>query len=186
MIEMSVRRAAVASLLVSLTVGAAFATSVVAKSFRAISTEADEIFAATVTDVRSYRRDGGAIWTAVTFGELTWFAGEPQPEVELEFAGGTVDDVSQIIGGMPRFRVGERVLLFVRDRGTISPIVGFHQGCFALAPGEDGEVVVMPDRRPVLSVEADGLAFGVAGETDGAIRLQDLMDEVAAMREAGE
>ncbi len=158
------------------------ATSVVAKSFRSISAEAEQIFSGTVLETRSYRSDNGHIWTAVKFGDLTWFAGSGRAETELSFAGGTIGDRSEIVAGMPRFSQGQRVLLFVRDRDTVSPIVGFHQGCFRLVPSGAREVVTTVGKQPVLSVENGELVTGVAGETEDAISVDELMSVVAELR----
>lgn len=151
------------------------ATTVIAKSFRAIAVEADRVFAGVVTDVSSYRRgEDGPIWTAVRFGELRWIAGGSGGETELQFAGGRVGELAELVGGMPQFQVGQRVLLFVHDAQTASPVVGFHQGCFALRDGED--VVITPDHRPVLALEGDELLTGEPGQPGGMT-----LDEFAAI-----
>jgi len=158
------------------------ATSVIAKSFRSISAEAEQIFAGTVLETRSYRSESGHLWTSVRFGDLTWLAGAGGAETELSFAGGTIGDRSEIVAGMPRFSQGQRVLLFVRDRDTVSPIVGFHQGCFRLVRSGSREVVTTVGRQPVLSVENGEMVTGVAGETDGAMTVDELMGAVAGLR----
>lgn len=142
------------------------ATTVVAKSFRTIAVEADRVFAAVVSDVHSYRRgEDGPIWTAVRFGDVRWIAGGSGAETELEFAGGSIGDRAEVVGGMPQFKVGQRVLLFVHDAPSASPVVGFHQGCFALRDGED--VVITSDYRPVLAFARDELVIGEPGQTGG-------------------
>lgn len=177
------RRRAVAGLAVALTIAAqAGATTVVGKSFRSLATEAEEIFAATVTDVESYQKDGGRIWTAVRFGDLTWIAGGERPQVELHFAGGRIGERAEVVGGMPRFSEGQRVLLFVRDAGTASPIVGFHQGCFALETADGEDVVVTANRRPVLSLEGGRLRTGEPGVIEGAMSFEDFRRAVNRIR----
>jgi len=160
---------------------AAPATTVIAKTFRSVATEADAVFAGTVREVRSYRRDDDRIWTAVRFGELRWLAGGSGEETELEFAGGQVGDRAEMIGGMPRFTVGQRVVLFVRDAPSISPVVGFHQGCYALRETGAGDIVVTPDARPVRAVDGDELVLGESGGEDG-MSLDAFAEVVAEMR----
>ena len=152
---------------VSLAAASASATTVIAKSFRSLSTEAEAVFAATVQTVESYRRDNGRIWTAVRFTDIDWLAGTERSEIELHFAGGRVGDRAEVVGGMPQFVAGQRVLLFIRDQGTASPVVGFHQGCFDLRESEAGERVRTIDNRPVLGVDGDDLLTGEVGEAGG-------------------
>jgi hypothetical protein len=170
--------------LIALVVVGATATTVIAKSFRSLAVEADAIFAGTVEEVRSYRRDNGRIWTAVRFGELKWLVGDGGSQRELQFAGGRIGDRAEIVGGMPQFTVGQRVVLFVRDDGTASPIVGFHQGCFGLRPSDLGETVVTPDSRPVLGIDGDELLTGEVGEP-GGVSLDVFFDLVTDLRDGG-
>lgn len=171
--------------LIALAVVAATATTVIAKSFRSLAVEADAIFAGTVEEVRSYRRDDGRIWTAVRFAELRSLVGGEGPQRELQFAGGRIGDRAEIVGGMPQFAVGQRVVLFVHDDGTASPIVGFHQGCFGLRPSQFGETVVTPDDRPVLGIDGDELLTGEVGEV-GGVTLDGFFDLVTDLREEGD
>ncbi len=164
--------------------GSVFATTVIAKSFRSLAVEADAVFAGTVSEVRSYRRDNGRIWTVVRFSDLHWMAGGGGSEKELEFAGGRVGDRAEMVGGMPQFVEGQRALLFVRDGGSASPIVGFHQGCFALRPSEIGETVVTLDGRPVLGIDGDELLSGEPGES-GGLTIDAFSEIVVELRERG-
>jgi hypothetical protein len=166
----------------------AVATSVIARSFHDLAVEADGVFAGTVTDVRSYRSDRGHIRTAVRFGELRWLvappaaAGATDAEKELHFAGGRLGEIAEVVGGMPQFTVGQRVVIFYRDTETASPIVGFHQGCFGLRAGDAGaDTVFTADHRPVLAVEAGELVAGDAG-AGGAMSLEDFAAAVARQR----
>lgn len=167
------------------------ATTVIAKSFAALAAEADGVFAGTVVDVRSYRRDDGHIRTAVRFGELRWLVAPPDAgsEKELHFAGGRVGEVAEVVGGMPQFEVGQRVVVFYRDTESASPIVGFHQGCFGLRETDAGaEVVYTADHRPVRAVENGELVAGDVGATlsgagdDAAMSLDDFAAAVTRQR----
>ncbi len=171
----------VAIALTAISASSMSATSVIAKSFRSLAVEADAIFAGTVDDVRSYRRDDGRIWTRVRFGDLRWVAGDGGDEKELHFAGGRIGDRAELVGGMPQFAVGQRVVLFVRDIASASPIVGFHQGCFGLRPSPAGETVVTLDQRPVLGIDGDELLTGEVAES-GGLGLDDFAEIVAGLR----
>ncbi len=167
--------------LVALAVASSSATTVIAKSFRSLSVEAEVVFAGTVGEVRPYRRNNGRIWTAVRFVDVRWLAGDGGGEKELHFAGGRIDDRAELVGGMPSFVEGQRAVLFVRDAGTASPIVGFHQGCFGLRASEVGETVVTLDGRPVLGIDGDDLVTGEAGER-GGLTLEAFSEVVGELR----
>src|SRR5262249_43396565 len=118
--------------------------------FAALCDEADLIFVGTVTDVESRWADASrqAIETLVTFGDLTWLYGTPQPSVTLRFAGGELDGLREEIAGLPHFVLGERRVIFARQGRFVSPVVGFDQG--ALRVGDTGT------GPTVLGVEAMG------------------------------
>ncbi len=171
-----------------LSAAAAVATTVIAKSFQDLAVEADGIFAGVVTGVRSDRRDDGHIRTAVRFEVHRWLAvpastGEAD-EVELTFAGGRVGELAELVGGMPQFAIGQRVVIFYRDTESASPIVGFHQGCFGLRQSDDAisddDEVLTADHLPVVGVAGGRLNTGAAEQT--AITLGELAAEVARLR----
>jgi hypothetical protein len=165
-----------------LAVTSAGATSVVAKSFTDLCREADLIFVGGVVEVKSQWADPqrSRIETAVTFSDLRWVRGGDGSEVTLHFAGGEVDGITEVIGGMPHFHVGQRVLLFARNDHSISPIVGFHQGCLGVVPdAAGGEVVVAADGRPVVAVNDSGFELAEAGAPlSRAVSLQTVLAAV--------
>jgi hypothetical protein len=142
--------------------GEAFATTVVARSFAELCVEADTIFVGTVDDVRSQRVEGsgGSIETLVRFSRLEVLAGVPRAEITLRFSGGEVDGVREEVIGVPRFARGERVVLFVRDRPAVSPVVGFHQGDFRVLAGASGEIVLPGDGATLPAGDGGGGAAG--------------------------
>jgi hypothetical protein len=70
------------------------------------------------------------IHTLVTVTVEEWVKGEPRGnEIIIKIPGGQVGEVSQMVGGSPNFRIGEKVLVFlqIQDDDTIS-VVGGTQG----------------------------------------------------------
>lgn len=110
------------------------ATTVIPPTFDELVARAATIVRGQVVDVRSEWRDSRSdrtIVTLVTFTVDSVVKGPASIQILLEFMGGTVDDVTLRIAGMPQFRVGDRDILFVSDAGRpVSPIVGFAFGRF--------------------------------------------------------
>jgi hypothetical protein len=108
------------------------AATVLPIKFEELVAEALTIVRGEVVSVRSEWRDRTAdapIVTRVTVRVEQTLKGQPRPQLELEFLGGTVGAVSLKVSDMPQFAVGERDLLFVNDAGRpASPLVGFFAG----------------------------------------------------------
>lgn len=143
---------ALLSLALTALISTGFATTYLQLSPQAMLAKAGLVFVGTVTDVR-VANQGGQPWTQVRFRVDTPLEGIPvdgqgrakQP-VELSFLGGTVPGGPALtVSGMPRFSVGEKVLLFAYDQKYASPIVGFRQGLWRVTPaglkGEDGTLL---------------------------------------------
>jgi hypothetical protein len=155
----------------------AHATTVIAKSFAELCAEADLIFAGTVSASESSWADPDkhAIQTRVTFADLTWLRGAPRATVTLRFAGGSIDGFTEEIAGMPRFAVGDQVVIFARDAESISPIVGFHQGLYRVVDGR----VFDAEGQAVTMVGGAALRRHAAGATPGlGLPLTDFLDRV--------
>lgn len=175
-------RVALWTILTVVTVAApAPATTVVSKSFSALCAEADMIFGATVADIRSQRVDGerGDLETLVTFTDIDPILGVSAPSLTLRFAGGVVDGVREEFLGVPRFTVGERVVLFARDGYALSPVVGLSQGYFRVLPSGDGTTVVAGDGRPVPVLDAPrAAADGGQGASEASPSLPQFLDAI--------
>ena len=176
---MLVRAAAlIAVVLLPATAGA---TTVVAKDLGQLCAEADVIFVGTVTDVHSQwvDPDRRAIETVVTFADLVTVVGSPGDPLRLRFSGGVVDDIREEVAGVPRFTVGERVLLFARLERSLSPIVGLNQGLFLVADSPRGPVLLDANGRPVVGVRNGVVEVGPAGaETESAVPLPTFLESV--------
>jgi hypothetical protein len=109
------------------------ATTVEPPSFPELVAEADAIYRGHVTSVQARRVEGAGggstIKTFVTFAVERMLKGAEQPEVVLQFLGGTVGDDTLTVGGMPQFHVGQREIVFVQKNGAqFCPLVRVMHG----------------------------------------------------------
>ncbi len=163
-----------AALAVLVVAGTADATVVVEKDFGALCDEAEMIFVGRVlsTEARWRGEEQRSIETVVTFRVLEALHGVDGDEVQLSFAGGEIDGLSEVVAGLPEFRADEDVVLFASRKPSISPVVGFNQGCFRVADGR----VLNAEGAPVAGVSERGLTLGEEGQR--GIPLADFLDGV--------
>lgn len=111
---------------------AATSTVVIPPSFDELVTRAQSIFVGEVINRRSIWESGAngrVIITQVTLKVDDVWKGSVGPITRLEFLGGTVDDVTFEVSGIPTFTIGQRDVLFVSaEARAISPLVGFMYG----------------------------------------------------------
>lgn len=112
--------------------GVAHSTTVIPPSFDDLVSKARTIFVGEVVSQRAVWEatpQGRSIVTIVTFRVADVWKGSLGPVTQLEFLGGTIDDVTMEVSGMPAFRLGQRDVLFVGETvRAISPLVGFMHG----------------------------------------------------------
>jgi len=91
----------------------------------------DVIVVGTVTDMASFRQDRG-IYTDVTVSVEQTVKGEPPgTEITVRQMGGRVGDITLWVSDLPDFAVGERAVLFLRQRKAATfDVVGALQGKF--------------------------------------------------------
>jgi hypothetical protein len=153
--------ALVAGAALMLAPSAIHATTVEAVTFEQLITSADRIFVGEVVAIESFRADlrhGPRIRTRVTFSVSQTLRGRGVLAV-LEFLGGTAGDLTQEVGGMPRFVVGEPYVVFARDGDRwVNPVVGFTQGLLRVSrDARDGTLrVLTAERAPLAGVAAVG------------------------------
>jgi len=77
--------------------------------------------------------EGGEIWTFTTFDVQEVWSGSAPGKITVRLLGGRVADVTSSVPGIPRFRPGEEVVLFLEPtpRGDFS-IVSWQQGTFRI------------------------------------------------------
>ena len=130
---------------------AATATTVIEKSLDDLCKEADMVFVGKVVEVQPRWRaqERRSIETEVTFAVLEPLYGTRSGDVKLSFSGGDLDGLREVVAGVPQFQPGEEVLVFATNEPSVSPIVGFHQGCFRVVDGGGGPIVLDAENRSV-------------------------------------
>jgi hypothetical protein len=110
------------------------ATTVIPPSFDELVDHAQVIFQGTVTDTQSQWAGEGAsrrIVTYVTFKVDEAIKGEPGATYTLRMLGGTVDGQTMEVTDSPKFKVGDRDIVFVENNGSqFIPLVGIMHGRF--------------------------------------------------------
>ena len=150
------------SLLLSLAFAAglpcAKATTVIPPTFDELVAQAETIFQGVVTDVTSqWVGEGGQrhIVSYVTFNvEETLKGNAGQKKYTIRMLGGTVDGESMGVSDAPKFKVGDKDILFVEHNGTqFIPLVGIMHGRFHVKRDQRGQdMVTNHEDQPVKNV----------------------------------
>ena len=139
-----------------LTFSAAHATTVIPPSFDELVGEAELIFEGTCTDVKSQWTGEGAqrhIVTYVTFKVEETLKGTPGGSYTIRMLGGTVDGTTMEVSDSPKFKMGDRDILFVQQNGRqFIPLVGIMHGRYRVQHDQaTGRDVVLTNRGRALS-----------------------------------
>lgn len=119
------------------------ASTVEAPTLQQMVDRSSRIFVGEVIGTRSYRT-GDSIHTDVTFRTSDVLKGAESPLVVLTFLGGTVDDVTLEVSGMPRFTVGDEQVIFAAGAaGQVSPLVGMWHGRVRVSRDTSGTARVL-------------------------------------------
>src|SRR5436190_18075934 len=116
------RRAIAATVLVAFVATQVAAASVIPPTFAELVGAATDIFVGEVvtTECRWVSTPGGpVIVTIVTFAIEESLKGVSRGQTTLQFRGGRIGDVTLTVADMPEFRVRDRDVLFVGDRGAV-------------------------------------------------------------------
>lgn len=117
-----------------LTAAAVHATTVIPPTFDELVGQAETIFEGTVTDVQSqWAGEGGQrhIVTFVTFKVNDVLKGEPGESYTIRMLGGTIGDTTMEVTDTPKFKQGDRDIVFVENNGRqFVPLVGIMHGRF--------------------------------------------------------
>ena len=134
---------------------AARGTTVIPPTFDELVSRAEVIFQGTVTDVRSQWTGEGAqhrIESYVTFKVEDAMKGAPGESYTLRMFGGTVDGETMEVSDSPKFKVGDRDIIFVENNGSqFIPLVGIMHGRFHVDKdnGTGREMMTTNEREPL-------------------------------------
>src|SRR5437667_8285086 len=131
-------------------------------SFDELVNLAQVIFQGVVTDVRSQWVGEGAqrsIVSYVTFKVEDAMKGNPGSTYTMRMLGGTVGDQTMEVTDSPKFKVGNRDVLFVENNGSqFVPLVGIMHGRFRVEREQASgrEVVTTNEGEPLSNVSQLG------------------------------
>jgi hypothetical protein len=109
--------------------------------------------------------EGGEIWTFTSFDVQEVWSGAAPGKITVRLLGGRVADVTSTVPGVPRFRPGEEVVLFLEPtpRGDFS-IVSWQQGAFRIRlDAPSGAENVTQDTAAFATFDPDTRQFQAAG-----------------------
>ena len=138
------------------------ATTVIPPTFEQLVQQAELIFQGTVTDVRSVWEGEGAqrhINTYVTFQIGENMKGNAGSSYTIRILGGTVGDETMEVTDTPKFKMGDRDILFVEhNNDQFVPLVGINNGRFHVQRDEQTgrDIVVNGEGEPVRDVTKFG------------------------------
>jgi hypothetical protein len=145
-------------------VGSAAATTIERMSLAKMAQAAPLIVRAVCVG-NSVAQDAGEIWTLTSFDvEETW-RGEAQSQVRVRLLGGSLGNITSHVSGVPRFRPGEDVVLFLEPttRGDFS-VVSWEQGTFRIQRGGSGGwALVTQDTASFSTFDSATRTFRVSG-----------------------
>jgi hypothetical protein len=147
------------SLLLTLSIGftaaSVHATTVIPPTFDQLVSDAELIFQGTVTDTRSEWTGQGTervVVTYVTFKIDEAMKGAPGGSYTIRMLGGTVGGETFEVADAPRFKAGDRDILFVEHNGNqFIPLVGIMHGRFHIQTDAAGHEIVAKDDGAALA-----------------------------------
>jgi len=140
---------------VAIALTGATATMVIPPTFAQLVQQAELIFQGTVTDVRSVWEGEGAqrhIDTYVRFQIDENVKGNATSSYTIRVLGGTVGDETMEVTDSPKFKVGDREILFVEHNNQqFVPLVGINHGHFHVQRDEQTgrDIMMNGDGEPV-------------------------------------
>ncbi len=142
----------------ALAIATTHATTVIPPTFDQLVNDAEMIFEGTVSAMHSEWAGQGSerhIVTYVTFKVADPIKGALGAEVTLRMFGGTVDGQTIEVADAPRFKIGDRDILFVEHNGTqFIPLVGIMHGRFHVQADGTGlnEIIAKDNGAPLAQV----------------------------------
>ncbi len=170
------------------------ATTVIPPSFDELVAQAQVIFEGTVTETQSQWAGEGAsrrIVTYVTFKVDDAIKGDPGATYTLRMLGGTVDGHTMEVTDSPKFKVGDRDIVFVENNGSqFIPLVGIMHGRYRVQLDKvTGKEVVITNSGHALKdvtqighedAHDHGTAATTQSVTSGALATSDFKSAIRA------
>jgi hypothetical protein len=160
-----------------------YATTFIEFTLKDLCMKSDHIIVAQVVSMKSYwNPDQRRIFTEIQLEVNDNIKGQfqKQDQLKLTVYGGTVNGITTIVVGAPRFTVGERSVLFLSERHSVKfgrnfIVVGLSQGKFNIfIDKETGEDKVMREQIEFpLQLEKEGLSLPLTNTQ--AITLRDFV-----------
>jgi hypothetical protein len=124
--------------------------------------------------------DAGEIWTFTTYEPTEVWKGSAQSRVRVRLLGGRLGNLTSNVSGVPRFRAGEDVVLFLAPttRGDFS-VVSWVQGTFRIRHDQrTGEDTVTQDSASFDTFDPSTRQFTASGIHD--LPLQEFRSQIVA------
>jgi len=117
------------------------------------------------------RWDAGREWilTYSTFNVEKTLKGQPTQQITLVTPGGTIDNITQDVIGVPKFREGEENVVFVRNSQAGPTVAFLEQGSYHLRKDDHGDRIVEPSVTSAVLVDT-GQGTAVRPESPRALR----------------
>lgn len=111
--------------------------------------------------------DGSSIWSFYDFTVLESFKGAPPQLLKVRLPGGRIGHLETKIDGVPRFRAGEEVILFLEQTsGGGTSITGWAQGTFRVRRGAASDPRLTQDTSQFAVFDPTTRNFTPAGIRD--------------------
>lgn len=159
---------ALTALALGLVAGPASATIMVPLSLEDLTGDASAIVRARVVDRSAAwddQRQRIYTTTVLDVTETVWSAAPLGRQVRVRTLGGEVGEVGMKVAGTPDLKLGEEVLLFLRDDARAAgafAVIGMNQGRFSMRTDSAGRLIATPTW--------EGIAFAKPGK-DGVLRV---------------
>jgi len=128
---------------------AALGTTVQKLSLQELTKKSDSIVMARVDDaIASWDAGHKEIYTYVTLSVIQPVKGSRDATtIMLRQLGGTVDNIASVVPGMPSFKKGEEVVVFLtqKDPAGYPWVMGLEQGKYSISTGKNGVKMVRND-----------------------------------------
>lgn len=124
--------------------------------------------------------DGGDIWTLTSFEVTETWKGSATSQITVRLLGGTVGSLTLTVSGVPRFRAGEDVTLFLEPtkRGDLT-VVSWQQGTFRIVRDpRTGLEIVRQDTAAFETFDPHTRSFKATGIHD--VPLEEFRAQVRA------